>query len=71
VPIPDKTLVKVMAWIALEILFNLLGLDDLADYSEFVFEHHDSIAEIRFQQQQDRSLQIALPAEQSYKMPTV
>ncbi len=29
---------KVTVWLAAEILLNLVGLDNLADYSEFVFE---------------------------------
>jgi hypothetical protein len=30
-------------WIAAEILLNVTGLDNLADYSEFVFENHSEI----------------------------
>jgi hypothetical protein len=30
--------IKLSVWIASEILLNFLGLDNLADYSEFVFE---------------------------------
>ncbi len=33
-----KILVKITFWLILEILLNVLGLDSLADYSEFVFE---------------------------------
>ncbi len=32
-----KLLVKIIVWLAAEILLNFLGLDTLADYSEFVF----------------------------------
>lgn len=36
-PIKWKTLfVKTIAWLAAEIYLNFLGLDDLADYSEFL-----------------------------------
>ena len=31
-------LAKTTVWLAAEILLNLLGLDNLADYSEFIFE---------------------------------
>ncbi|MDY6786364.1 MAG: hypothetical protein SW833_28270 [Cyanobacteriota bacterium] len=31
-------LIRITIWIAAEILLNFLGLDNLADYSEFVFE---------------------------------
>ena len=33
-----KLLVTTTLWLATEIGFNLLGIDDLADYSEFIFE---------------------------------
>jgi hypothetical protein len=31
---------KVITWLVAEIILNAVGLDNLADYSEFVFEHH-------------------------------
>ncbi len=33
-----KLMTNVVIWLAAEILLNFLGLDDLADYSEFIFE---------------------------------
>jgi preprotein translocase subunit SecG len=36
----QKILVKITFWLIVEIILNLLGLDNLADYSEFVFEGH-------------------------------
>lgn len=33
-----KAIAKILVWIALEILLTILGLDDLADYSEFALE---------------------------------
>lgn len=36
--------VKVTIWLAIEIILNLLGLDNLADYSEFIFEQEMAIA---------------------------
>ncbi len=33
-----KLLAKASVWLTAEILFNFLGLDNLADYSEFIFE---------------------------------
>ncbi|AFY72144.1 hypothetical protein Pse7367_3928 (plasmid) [Thalassoporum mexicanum PCC 7367] len=30
-------LIKLTAWAALEIAFNLVGVDTIADYSEFIF----------------------------------
>jgi hypothetical protein len=34
----QKILLKITCWLIVEIILNLLGLDNLADYSEFVFE---------------------------------
>lgn len=33
-----KLLVTITLWLASEIWFNFLGIDNLADYSEFIFE---------------------------------
>ncbi|MFP4411967.1 hypothetical protein [Coleofasciculus sp.] len=33
-----KAFFKVTTWVLSEIVLNLLGLDDLADYSEFIFD---------------------------------
>lgn len=34
----NKLIAKTVIWLAAEILLNCLGMDDLADYSEFIFE---------------------------------
>ena len=39
----QKGLAKVAVWLVAEISLNFLGIDDLADYSEFIFER-DAIA---------------------------
>ncbi len=31
-----KIVSKILCWLFLEIAFNLIGIDDLVDYSEFV-----------------------------------
>lgn len=31
--------VKVITWLLAEVVLNFVGLDNLADYSEFLFEH--------------------------------
>lgn len=36
----NKLIAKAVIWLATEILFNFMGIDDLADYSEFVFENN-------------------------------
>lgn len=41
-----KLLVKISFWLAAEIVLNLLGIDDLADYSEFVYENKYSSAKV-------------------------
>ncbi len=33
-----KLLARITVWLAAEICLSFLGLDDLADYSEFIFE---------------------------------
>jgi len=34
----QKACFKVTTWVLSEIVLNMLGLDDLADYSEFIFD---------------------------------
>lgn len=41
-----KGLSKIIIWLTAEIILNLIGLDDLADYSEFIFEHKLEVAQI-------------------------
>lgn len=36
----QKYFTKIMVWLLAEILLTFMGLDDLADYSEFVFERN-------------------------------
>jgi hypothetical protein len=33
----QKLFVKTTVWLAAEIILNLIGLDNLADYSEFIY----------------------------------
>ena len=35
-----KLLVTTTLWLVAEIWLNFLGIDDLADYGEFIFEQH-------------------------------
>lgn len=39
-----KVWVKAAIWLVTEIILNLLGLDNLADYSEFIFDQEVMIA---------------------------
>ncbi|MDJ0533890.1 MAG: hypothetical protein QNJ70_15610 [Xenococcaceae cyanobacterium MO_207.B15] len=32
----QQLFLKILFWLALEAVFNLIGIDDLADYSEFL-----------------------------------
>jgi hypothetical protein len=41
------TVKKIITWIVAEIVLNAVGLDNLADYSEFVFEHHPLAMEVQ------------------------
>jgi hypothetical protein len=36
-------LAKVTIWLVIEITLNIAGLDNIADYSEFIFERHPVI----------------------------
>ncbi len=43
----QKLLIKITFWFIAEVLLNIFGMDDLADYSEFVFEHrHTHISNV-------------------------
>lgn len=35
--------IRLLVWFVAEIVFNLFGLDDLADASEFVFRHYEAL----------------------------
>ncbi|MEM9485056.1 MAG: hypothetical protein AAGA83_15365 [Cyanobacteria bacterium P01_F01_bin.116] len=37
------TLGRLFVWLAAEIIFSMLGIDDLADYSEFLLERNSSV----------------------------
>ena len=39
-------LAKAVVWLAAEILLNFLGLDNLADYSEFIFERNVLVRDV-------------------------
>ncbi len=41
-------LVRITVWLSLEIWLNLVGLDDLADYSEFIFEQNNWSLDLPF-----------------------
>ena len=35
----QNLLLKAVVWLSAEVILNLIGLDDMADYGEFVLEH--------------------------------
>lgn len=35
----EKMLVRIIVWLVAEIVLSSQGIDNLADYSEFIFEH--------------------------------
>ena len=42
----QKLIVKVTFWLAIELWLGFLGLDDVADYSEFLWEKHLTISSL-------------------------
>ena len=44
----QKLILKIFFWLLLEAIFNLLGIDDLADYSEFLLMPKITIQSNRF-----------------------
>ena len=38
-----KLLVTTILWLVAEIWFNFVGIDDLIDYSEFIFERNEIV----------------------------
>ena len=42
----QKLLVKTTVWLVAEIWLNFLGIDNLADYSEFIFERNEIMQSI-------------------------
>ena len=37
-----KLYIKIILWLGAELLLTLIGLDDLADYSEFLYEQKEA-----------------------------
>lgn len=35
-----RSLSRIVVWLAAEIILNFVGLDDVADYSEYIFERN-------------------------------
>ena len=35
-----RIVVRIAVWLVAEVVFNLFGIDDIADYGEFVFDRH-------------------------------
>lgn len=44
-----KLVLQSTLWLATEVLLTVAGLDDLADYSEFIFEKHISTSIVRLE----------------------
>lgn len=43
----QKVWLKATIWLAAEIILNLIGLDNIADYSEFIFDR-EVVVEINY-----------------------
>ena len=70
----QKTLLQISFWLIIEILLNLLGLDNLADYSEFVFEQKTitvstCVSEVELAIWMERNPLQLEPSAQSKKSP--
>ena len=39
---------KTIIWIGAEIILCLVGMDDVADYSEFLFDRHDNYSDVAY-----------------------
>ncbi|MDJ0532955.1 MAG: hypothetical protein QNJ70_10755 [Xenococcaceae cyanobacterium MO_207.B15] len=37
-----KLLLKLTIWLVLEIVLNLMGIDNIVDYSEYIFTHNNT-----------------------------
>lgn len=44
----QKIVFKILCWLAVEAIFNLIGIDDLVDYSEFLFVPREIVQVERF-----------------------
>ena len=72
----QKTLIQISFWLIIEILLNLLGLDNLADYSEFVFDQKTitvsrCISEVELAIWMERNPLQLEPSAQSKKKPPI
>lgn len=38
-----QLIISLSLWLIAEFCLNLVGIDDLADYSEYLFERHDIV----------------------------
>jgi hypothetical protein len=43
-----KLFAQIILWLVAEVILNLLGLDNLADYGEFVFDKEVIVAAVVF-----------------------
>lgn len=39
----QQVLIKAVLWLTAEVFLNVVGLDDLADYSEYLFERNTMV----------------------------
>ncbi|MEM8808856.1 MAG: hypothetical protein AAGF01_22790 [Cyanobacteria bacterium P01_G01_bin.38] len=43
----QKVFARTLVWLTAEVILTLLGIDDLADYSEFIFERNAVVLQRR------------------------
>ncbi len=44
----QQLLSKIIIWLALEIIFNLIGIDEIADFSEFIMQDKTNIIAVQY-----------------------
>lgn len=44
----QKLIMKICFWLLIEVIYNLIGIDELADYSEFVLMPKTTVQSERF-----------------------
>ncbi len=53
----DELILRIIIWLVLEIVLNLLGFDDLADYTEFIIENKKTYVRQVYKKKSDPGMQ--------------
>ena len=66
----QRSLFRIALWICTEIVLNLLNLDTLSDYSEFLFEKHFAVTSPRIVLYQNLRVASTIPPNFIYQNPS-